>query len=120
MKDDILGEMTKDELVFWVRQNVWQRPSRRDMLYVRWSLGRAKLRVKCDAMPSLAEFNTQKWNDLVTAFNAAKSAAEMVKIAEELAEFERGRKAYFARDKALMREQKRLDRLYAEMQKEPR
>ena len=35
-KKDVLDEMTKDELVAWIRDQPFFRPKRSDVLYIRW------------------------------------------------------------------------------------
>ncbi len=119
-KKDILDKMSKEELVFWVRQNIWSgRPTRRDMLYIRWTLGHKKQMEKDEALPSLAEaFPVAEWNGLVDAFNAAKSSDEKMKIATKLSDMERRKEEYFRVHEKSRAAWKRLDRLYAQMQKE--
>ncbi len=62
MSKDILDQMTKQELVFWIRRRVIQRPKKSDVLYIRWEFLAQKQKQLREA--STATFQELDWDTI--------------------------------------------------------
>lgn len=70
MSKDILDQMTKQELVFWIRRRVIQRPKKSDVLYIRWEiLAQKQKQLREASTATFQELDLDAMRILKDAFN---------------------------------------------------
>jgi len=123
---DVLDQMTKDELVTWIRERVFsQRPKMSHVLSMRWEKQAAALQAEREQENrNLQAIDLKERDRLATCFNQTKDRAERLRLIELIEPFEKALADYRKRYQALERKQARVDALYeqidVERQKESR
>ncbi|WP_085618794.1 MULTISPECIES: hypothetical protein [unclassified Pseudomonas] len=114
---DVLDQMTKEELVTWIRERVvFQRPKMSEVLFIRWQK-------QAEALQAEREQETRKFqaidfkerDRLATRFNESKDPAERLRILELIQPFEKALQEHRKRYLALDRKEKRVDALYEQI-----
>lgn len=118
---DILDELTRDELLAWVRTQFYRLPKRSDILYLRWEQQSAAVLRDMDAENrSLAGINFAEHDRLAKLFNASRNSAEKLELLEQMAPYDRAMADHIKRSQAIERRQKKVDRLYEQIEVERR
>lgn len=116
-KHDILDEMTRDELIRWIRGYVSpkHRPSRIHLLYLRCDQKSEKLRADYKAENERWQREApdyKKRDELVVQFNQTADPNEKLRLAGLISEYEKPLLAHIERRRKLDRKQSQLNRLY--------
>jgi hypothetical protein len=122
---DILDELSKDELLAWVRTQFFRLPKRSDILYLRW------VKQSADVLEEMRLENLRgsgvdmKERDrLAVMFNASTDSAERLRLIELMEPYHAALQAHIKRSQAIDRKMKKVDALYeqidVERQKERR
>lgn len=76
MSKDILDQMTKQELVHWIRRQVIQRPKESDILYARWEILAQKQKQLADASTvAFQKLDLETMRSLQKEFNECSDAS---------------------------------------------
>ena len=109
---DVLEEMTKDNLVAWIRSQPFYRPKRSDVLYIRWQ------RQSAEALEEMQKENRaldgldyKERDRLAGRFNESKDAAEKLRLLELMQPYNKAMQDHIKRSQALDRKSKRVDAL---------
>lgn len=110
---DVLDEMTKDELVSWIRNQHFFRPKRSDVLYLRWEKqsGEVLDEIKKENR-SLDGVDFKERDRLAVRFNESKDSAEKLRLLEQIEPYDKAMLDHIKRSQALDRKSKRIDALY--------
>lgn len=110
---DILNELSKDELMAWVRTQFIRLPKRSDILYMRWEKQSGDL---------LAAFEAEnRWSDgidfaerdrLVVQFNESTCSEEKLRLLDLIEPYHKAPLDHYKRYKALQEKEKKVDKLY--------
>jgi len=110
---DILDELTKDELLAWVRTQFIQLPKRSEILYMRWSQQSADL---------VAAFEAEsRWSDgidfaerdrLALQVNETTCLEEKLRLLDLMEPYGKAWTDHFKRYEALKVKEKKVDKLY--------
>lgn len=123
---DVLDQMTKEELVTWIRERVFlERPKMSQVLSIRWEKQAAAVQEERERESrALNAIDLKERDRLARLFNESKDRAERLRLIEQLEPFEKALAEYRKRYQALERKQARVDALYeqidVERQKESR
>ena len=111
---DILNEMTKEELISWIRERVFgKRPKRSWLLFHRWEKGVNKLQE--DKEKERLEFHKIDFSErdrLARACNESSSSGEKLKLLELMKPYDLALINHAQAWKRIMARKKKLDRLY--------
>ena len=115
-KKDILDEMTKDDLVAWIRNQHFLRPKRSDVLYIRWERQSAEVLEEMQKENrSLDGLDFKERDRLAVRFNDSKDSAEKMRILELMQPYDKAMSDHIKRSQALDRKSKRVDALYEQI-----
>lgn len=122
---DILDELTKDELLAWVRTKFISPPKRSEILYLRWNKQSGDLlRDQQAETRSLGGIDFAERDRLAKRFNESTCSKDRLAILDLMAPYEKAMSDHLKRCQALEVRQKRVDKLYEqidiERQKEQR
>ena len=125
VKKDVLDEMTKDDLVAWIRNQHFLRPKRSDVLYIRWERQSAEVLEEMQKESRAFDAVDFKERDRLAArFNESKDPEEKLRLLELMQPYGKAVQDHIKRSQALYRKGKRVDALYeqidVERQKESR
>ena len=113
---DVLDEMTKDDLVAWIRSQPFYRPKRSDVLYIRWQRQSAEVLEEMQKENRALDGVDFKERDrLAVRFNETKNAAEKLRILELMQPYHKAMQDHIKRSQALDRKSKRVDALYEQI-----
>ena len=124
-RKDALDEMTKDDLVAWIRNQHFLRPKRSDVLYIRWERQSAEVLEEMQKENKALDGVDFKERDrLAVRFNESRDAGEKLRLLELMQPYDKAMSDHIKRSQALDRKSKRVDALYelidVERQKERR
>ena len=124
-REDALDEMTKDDLVAWIRNQHFLRPKRSDVLYTRWERQSAEVLEEMQKENrALDGLDFKERDRLAAKFNESKDTAEKLRLLELIQTYDKAMSDHIKRSQALDRKNKRVDALYeqidVERQKERR
>ena len=124
-REDALDEMTKDDLVAWIRNQHFLRPKRSDVLYIRWERKSAEVLEEMQKENKALDGVDFKERDrLAVRFNESRDAGEKLRLLELIQPYDKAMSDHIKRSQALDRKSKRVDALYeqidVERQKERR
>ena len=112
----ILDEITKVELVAWLRSRTMLRPKRSELLFIRWQLqSEALMSERESENRSLDHLDFSERNRLAIKFNESKDSAEKLRLIEKIGEYDQATRAHIERSQKLDRKQKRVDALYEQI-----
>lgn len=122
---DVLDEMTKDDLVAWIRNQHYLRPKRSDVLYLRWGRQSAEVLEEMQKESRALDGVDFKERDrLAVQFNESNDPAEKMRLLDLMAPYNKAMSDHIKRSQAIDRKSKRVDALYeqidVERQKENR
>ena len=110
---DILDEMTKDDLVAWIRSQPFYRPKRSDVLYIRWQRQSAEvLEEMKKENRALDGLDFKERDRLAVRFNESKDAAEKLRLLELMQPYNKAMQDHIKRSQAIDMKSKRVDALY--------
>ncbi len=113
---DVLEEMTKDDLVAWIRSQPFYRPKRSDVLYIRWQRQSAEVLEEMQKENRARDGLDFKERDrLAVRFNESKDAAEKLRLLELMQPYNKAMQDHIKRSQALERINKRVDALYEQI-----
>jgi hypothetical protein len=116
---DILDQMSKEEVVAWARKNSYFRPSRGDMLYIRWHIRSKKLQERMEANHRFFKTIDLKRRDaLAREFNKTDQLSRKEELIKEIIEIDRQVKVWMKEETAIIKSNQRLDSLYKEAARE--
>lgn len=116
-KKDVLDEMTKEDLVEWIRsQHFFIKPKKSDVLYLRWNRQSAAV---IDEMEkenrALDHLDFGERDRLAKQFNASKDPNERLRLIEKIEPYDKAMRDHLSRSEAINRKQKRVDALYEQI-----
>ena len=115
-KKDVLDEMTKDELVAWIRDQPFFRPKRSDVLYIRWQRQSAEVLEEMQKENRALDGVDFKARDKLAArFNETKDPAEKLRLLELIQPYDKAMSDHIKRSQALDKKSKRVDALYEQI-----
>ena len=115
-KKDVLDEMTKDDLVAWIRNQHFLRPKRSDILYIRWERQSAEVLEEMQKENRALDGVDFKERDrLAVRFHESKDSAEKLRILELMQPYDKAMQDHIKRSQALDRKSKRVDSLYEQI-----
>jgi len=113
---DVLDEMTKDDLVAWIRSQPFSRPKRSDVLYIRWQRQSAEVLEEMQKENRALDGIDFKERDLLAVrFNESKDAAEKLQLLELMQPYNKAMQDHIKRSQALDKKSKRVDALYEQI-----
>ena len=113
---DVLEEMTKDDLVAWIRNQPFFRPKRSDVLYIRWQRQSAEVLEEMQKENrALDGLDFKERDRLAVRFNESKDAAEKLRLLELMQPYNKAMQDHIKRSQAIDRKSKRVDALYEQI-----
>ena len=113
---DVLDEMTKDDLVAWIRSHHFCRPKRSDVLYIRWQRQSAEVLEEMQKENRALDGIDFKERDLLAVrFNESKDAAEKLQLLELMQPYNKAMQDHIKRSQALDKKSIRVDALYEQI-----
>ncbi|WP_176506401.1 hypothetical protein [Pseudomonas urethralis] len=110
---DILDDMSKGELVDWIRQFCFGRPKRSDVLYIRWLRLSGKLEAdRAEALKELNAMDLGQRDRLWSQYNQEPDRKKKLKILDQITAFNERAARNSKEWEALERRQKKVDALY--------
>ena len=110
---DVLDEMTKDDLVAWIRSQPFYRPKRSDVLYIRWQRQSAEVLEEMQKENrALDGLDFKERDRLAVRFNESKDAAEKLRLLELMQPYNKAMQDHIKRSQAIDMKSKRVDALY--------
>ena len=115
-RKDVLDEMTKDDLVAWIRDQPFFRPKRSDVLYIRWQRQSAEVLEEMQKENRALDGVDFKARDKLAArFNETKDPAEKLRLLELIQPYDKAMSDHIKRSQALDKKRKRVDALYEQI-----
>lgn len=113
---DVLEEMTKDDLIAWIRDQPFFRPKRSDVLYIRWQRQSAEVLEEMQKENRALDGVDFKARDKLAArFNESKDSAEKLRLLELIQPYDKAMSDHIKRSQALDKKSKRVDALYEQI-----
>lgn len=110
---DILDELSKDELLAWVRTQIFRLPKRSEILYLRWEKQSAQVLEEMRLENLKGSGVDMKERDLLAIrFNASTDLAERLRLIELMEPYHVALQAHIKRSQAIDRKMKKVDALY--------
>ena len=115
-KRDILDEMSKQELIDWIRKRHFVRPKRSEVLYLRWERQSAQVleemqRENC----ALDGVDFKERDRLAAQFNESRDANEKLRLLKLIDPYDKAMSDHIKRSPAIDTKQKRVDALYGQI-----
>lgn len=119
-RKDVLDEMTKEDLVEWIRsQHFFMKPKKSDVLYLRWKRQSADVLAEMEKENrALDHLDFSERDRLARQFNASKDPSERLRLVEKIEPYDKALRDHLNRSKAINRKQKRVDALYDQIEVE--
>lgn len=122
---DTLDEMTRDELVAWIRSSFHRMPRRSEVLYLRWQQQSQTLEHDYAAeLKALDGIDTAERDRLARQYNETTNPSEKLRLLEKMHPYNKAMTDHINRYKRLDARQAKVDKLYeqidVERQKESR
>lgn len=117
---DVLREFTKEEIIQWIHEKgLFLRINRRDLLFIRWKTQSKQL--SDDFQAELDRWDAEKPNfaqrdALAVKFNNSTDRSERMRLLDQIAPYDNALKDHIARMKLLEERQKKVDRIYRQLQ----
>jgi len=113
---DILDEMTKEEILEWIRGQAFfilHLPCRSELLFSRWQTQSEAQQLKYEAHLEAAYTLDMKQRDkYARQFNATTDLKEKLVLMKKMEPYDKKLKKHFAEYRALSKEDERIARLY--------
>ena len=117
-KVDILNEMTKNEILMWVRGQadyILSSPKKSDLLWYRWQAQEEKIRdrrkVNIEYGRSL---NLAKRDELAKQFNSTEDIDAKLLLLKKMEPYEKKWQVYLCESRAIIKAEKKVDKLYVQ------
>jgi len=119
-RKDVLNEMTKEDLVEWIRsQHFFMKPKKSDVLYLRWKRQSADVLAEMEKENrALDHLDFSERDRLARQFNASKDPSERLRLVEKIETYDKALRDHLNRSEAINRKQKRVDALYDQIEVE--
>ena len=113
---DVLDEMTKEDLVVWIRNQHFHQPKRSDLLYIRWQRQSAEVLEEMQKENrSLDGVDFKERDRLAVKFNESSDSAEKIRLLELMSPYNKAMSDHLKRSEAIDRKSKRVDALYEQI-----
>lgn len=113
---DVLDEMTKEDLVAWIRSQVYLQPKRSDVLYLRWQRQSAEvLEDMQKENRALDGVDFKERDRLAVQFNESNDSAEKMLLLDLMSPYNKAMSDHLKRSEAIDRKRKRVDALYEQI-----
>ncbi|MDX3740205.1 hypothetical protein [Pseudomonas sp.] len=119
-RKDVLNEMTKEDLVEWIRsQHFFMKPKKSDVLYLRWKRQSADVLAEMEKENrALDHLDFSERDRLARQFNASKDPSERLRLVEKIETYDKALRDHLNRSEAINRKQKQVDALYDQIEVE--
>jgi hypothetical protein len=119
-RKDILDEMTKEDLVEWIRSHhFFMKPKNSDVLYLRWNRQSAEVISEMEKENrALDHLDFGERDRLAKQFNASKDPNERLQLIEKIEPYDKAMRDHLSRSEAINRKRKRMDALYEQIEVE--
>lgn len=116
---DILDELTKDELLAWVRTQFIGLPKRSDILYMRWEKQSADLQAAFEAETRWSDgIDFAERDRLAVLVSETTCFEEKYRLLDLIEPYHKAYADHFKRYDALRVREKKVDKLYDQIDKE--
>lgn len=113
---DVLDEMTKEDLVAWIRSQICMQPKRSDVLYLRWERQSAEVLDEMKKENRALDGVEFKARDRLAArFNESKDPEEKLRLLKQIEPYDKAMSGHIKRSQAIDRKSKRIDALYEQI-----
>ena len=113
---DVLDEMTKEDLVAWIRSHHFSRPKRSDVLYLRWERQSAEILEEMQKENRALDGVDFKARDQLAArFNESNDSAEKLRLLKQIEPYDKAMSDHIKRSQAIDRKSKKVDALYEQI-----
>lgn len=113
---DILDELTKDELLAWVRTQFIQLPKRSEIIAMRWSKQSDDLLAAFEAENrSHDRIDFVECDRLSMQYNESTCSHEKLRLLDLIEPYHKARLDHFKRYEALQLKEKKVDKLYEQI-----
>ncbi len=113
---DVLEEMTKEDLVAWIKSHHFSRPKRSDVLYLRWERQSAEVLEEMQKENRALDGVDFKERDrLAVRFNESNDSAERMRLLDLMTPYNKAMSDHIKRSQAIERKSKRVDALYEQI-----
>ncbi|PKI19372.1 hypothetical protein [Pseudomonas monteilii] len=119
-RKDVLDEMTKEDLVEWIRsQHFFMKPKKSDVLYLRWKRQSADVLAEMEKENrALDHLDFSERDRLAQQFNASTDPSERLRLVEKIEPYDKALRDHLNRSEAINRKQNRVDALYDQIEVE--
>lgn len=119
-RKDVLDEMTKEDLVEWIRsQHFFIKSKMSDVLYLRWNRQSAAVIAEMEKENrALDHLDFGERDLLAKQFNESKDPNERLRLIEKIEPYDKAMRDHLSRSEAINRKQKRVDALYEQIEVE--
>ncbi|TFW40117.1 hypothetical protein E4195_01250 [Pseudomonas putida] len=119
-RKDVLDEMTKEDLVEWIRsQHFFMKPKKSDVLYLRWKRQSADVLDEMEKENrALDHLDFSERDRLARQLNASTDPSERLRLVEKIEPYDKALRDHLNRSEAINRKQKRVDALYDQIEVE--
>jgi hypothetical protein len=113
---DILDELSNDELLTWVRTQLFRLPKRSDILYLRWEKQSADVleEMRLENLRG-SGVDMKKRDRLAVRFNASTDSVERLRLIELMEPYHAALQAHIKRSQSIDRKMKKVDALYEQI-----
>jgi hypothetical protein len=118
--NDFLDEMTKEEIVRWIRSRFFYKnlPKKSDILFQRWEIQSQRILDEIDAENKrFAQVDFSKRDEYAKQFNASKCNDERLKILLKIKPFDDEIQRHFKQSKLLDAKRIKIDKIYEQAEK---
>ena len=119
---DILDEMTKDEIITWVRQQMYYTrhlPRKSELLWMRYQKEDAKAASKRDASIKRGkDLDMSKRDEYARQFNSTKDNDERLSLLHKMEPYDKAMMAYIDESREIMKAEEKVDKLYEQYENE--
>ncbi|MET0950212.1 MAG: hypothetical protein ABWY17_17180 [Pseudomonas sp.] len=113
---DVLEEMTKEDLVAWIKSHHFSRPKRSDVLYLRWERQSAEVLEEMQKENRALDGVDFKERDrLAVRFNESNDSAERMRLLDLMTPYNKAMSDHIKRSQAIEKKSKRVDALYEQI-----
>lgn len=113
---DILDEMTKEDLVAWIRNHHFSRPKRSDVLYLRWERQSAEVLEDMQRENrALDGVNFKERDRLADQFNESKDSKEKLRLLELIEPYDKAMRDHIKRSQAIQKRSEKVDALHEQI-----
>lgn len=112
---DILHEFTKEEIIEWVRQNLYRRPRRSELLLIKWD--RLSKRIQSLQQKHLTEDRVRglkKRDEYARRFNASRDPEERMALLDKMRPYDKKLKEWIERGEAIEKQEEKVEAIYRE------